>query len=361
MVRTLVYERQMCTGGRSRGLPTLDMNCGGRELGVERPAIERSTPVAIMSPVPPATVVRRRRAAVLAAAGAAFVLGASLGAGDENEDAPSRPRPRPTPPAPAATAPRPPPPPSPTRSKASRSSSRSASSSCCASRAPPPRPTCAASCATAGRRARSCSRPTSRRPPQLRALTRASCAAGKAGGATPIVCTDQEGGVIRNVAWAPPARRAGRPAPRAGRPRRGAGAAQGGHQRHARARSPTCRRAPAPRSPRARSRATRRQAATATKAAVEGWRAGGVAATAKHFPGLGGATVNTDHGSATIRGGAPTRVDLAPFRAAIAAKRPADHELARASIRGSTAPASPPSRRRSSRTSCAATSATRAS
>ncbi len=32
--------------------------------------------------------------------------------------------------------------------------------------------------------------------------------------------------------------------------------------------------------------------------------------------------MNTDHGSATVRAGAPTRNDLAPFRAAIAAKVP---------------------------------------
>ena len=50
--------------------------------------------------------------------------------------------------------------------------------------------------------------------------------------------------------------------------------------------------------------------------------AGGVAPTAKHFPGLGGATVNTDYGSATIGGGAPTAGDLAPFKAAIAAEVP---------------------------------------
>ena len=47
-----------------------------------------------------------------------------------------------------------------------------------------------------------------------------------------------------------------------------------------------------------------------------------MAATAKHFPGLGGATTNTDFGSATIAGGAPTEGDLAPFRAAIEAKVP---------------------------------------
>jgi beta-N-acetylhexosaminidase len=61
--------------------------------------------------------------------------------------------------------------------------------------------------------------------------------------------------------------------------------------------------------------------ARATKAAVEGWRAGGVAATAKHFPGLGGTTTNTDQGSASIAG-APTDADLEPFKAAIAAKVP---------------------------------------
>src|SRR5918994_955400 len=41
-------------------------------------------------------------------------------------------------------------------------------------------------------------------------------------------------------------------------------------------------------------------AGAAMAAAVRGWRAGGVAATAKHFPGLGGATVNTDDGPATV-------------------------------------------------------------
>jgi beta-N-acetylhexosaminidase len=65
-------------------------------------------------------------------------------------------------------------------------------------------------------------------------------------------------------------------------------------------------------------------AGDAMAAAVEGWRAGGVAATAKHFPGLGGATVNTDDGPATIE---RTReqiaaTDLPPFQAAIQAGTP---------------------------------------
>ena len=56
--------------------------------------------------------------------------------------------------------------------------------------------------------------------------------------------------------------------------------------------------------------------AARTRAAVHGMLDGGVAPTAKHFPGLGAATVNTDDGPATIR--APIARDLVPFRAAIA-------------------------------------------
>ena len=46
-----------------------------------------------------------------------------------------------------------------------------------------------------------------------------------------------------------------------------------------------------------------------------------MATTAKHFPGLGGTTANTDRGSASIAR-APTPADLAPFKAAIAARVP---------------------------------------
>jgi beta-N-acetylhexosaminidase len=63
-----------------------------------------------------------------------------------------------------------------------------------------------------------------------------------------------------------------------------------------------------------------RDIAARTRAAIEGMRTGGVAATAKHFPGLGGARVNTDDGPATITG--PVTRDLVPFRAAIAAGVP---------------------------------------
>ena len=55
--------------------------------------------------------------------------------------------------------------------------------------------------------------------------------------------------------------------------------------------------------------------AARTRASIRGLRAAGVAATAKHFPGLGGATVNTDDGPATVN--TPVERDLVPFRAAI--------------------------------------------
>lgn len=57
--------------------------------------------------------------------------------------------------------------------------------------------------------------------------------------------------------------------------------------------------------------------AGATRAAVRGLQETGVAATAKHFPGLGGSATNTDDASATVPG--PLTDDLGPFRAAIAA------------------------------------------
>lgn len=158
-------------------------------------------------------------------------------------------------------------------------------------------------------------------PEQLATLTAALRKSGKAGGATPIICTDQEGGVIRNVVWAPPATSQagqvpGRDAKAAAIALRTAGinvtlapvadvpsvdgAAMAGREF---SRDPA-------------------RVATATRAAIGGWLAGGVKPTVKHFPGLGGATVNTDQGSATIRGGAPTEADLGPFKAAIAAKVP---------------------------------------
>lgn len=63
-----------------------------------------------------------------------------------------------------------------------------------------------------------------------------------------------------------------------------------------------------------------RDVAARTRASIRGLRDGAVAATAKHFPGLGGATVNTDDAPATVR--TPIKRDLVPFRAAIAENVP---------------------------------------
>ena len=56
------------------------------------------------------------------------------------------------------------------------------------------------------------------------------------------------------------------------------------------------------------------------QASVRGLRDARVAATAKHFPGLGDSSVNTDDAPATITGG--VREDLVPFRAAVEARVP---------------------------------------
>jgi beta-N-acetylhexosaminidase len=153
---------------------------------------------------------------------------------------------------------------------------------------------------------------------QLKRLTRQLRKA--SGKATPIICTDQEGGDIRNLKWAPPQVGQARQVP--GRDAKLAAQVLKAHGVNVTlapvADVPTV--AGAAMAGRAFS-SDPETAARSTKAAIEGWRAGGVAATAKHFPGLGGTTTNTDHGSASIPG-APSTADLAPFKAAIAAKVP---------------------------------------
>jgi beta-N-acetylhexosaminidase len=64
--------------------------------------------------------------------------------------------------------------------------------------------------------------------------------------------------------------------------------------------------------------------AAATAAAVAAYQATGIAATAKHFPGLGAAATNTDDAPVTVAASRAEleRSDLLPFRAAIAAGVP---------------------------------------
>jgi beta-N-acetylhexosaminidase len=142
-----------------------------------------------------------------------------------------------------------------------------------------------------------------------------------------LVATDQEGGEIRNLPWARPA--AGQAA--AATPARAKAEARGA-ARDLRAAGVNLNLAPvadvaAPAGSIMRGRAFPGGAvevATLTRAAVEGYRGTRVAATVKHFPGLGAAGENTDD-APVILPRTPAQLlgeDLPPFRAAIAARVP---------------------------------------
>jgi beta-N-acetylhexosaminidase len=149
----------------------------------------------------------------------------------------------------------------------------------------------------------------------------------RTGAGPPLVMVDQEGGDIRNLPWLPPQRSQAAQL-QAGTVRADALAAG----KALRATGITVTLAPVgdvPSVPGAAlaGRAFSSSFTVAAKAmadSVRGWRAGGVAPTAKHFPGLGGATVNTDDGPATISRSAQQirEQDLLPFRAAIRAGVP---------------------------------------
>jgi beta-N-acetylhexosaminidase len=161
-------------------------------------------------------------------------------------------------------------------------------------------------------------------PAQLRGLVRSLRTA--AGARVPLICVDQEGAAIRILPWAPPT---------AAQPDQ---AAAGSVAADARAAADALRRAgvnvalaPVADVPDGSGSAIAGRefaadpeaAAGDVGAAVRAWRAGGVLPTLKHFPGLGGATVNTDFGSATIpRTREALGEDLVPFRAGIAAGAP---------------------------------------
>jgi beta-N-acetylhexosaminidase len=152
-------------------------------------------------------------------------------------------------------------------------------------------------------------------PAQLRAL---SAELREAGGGRTIVATDQEGGTVRNVPGAGPET----PAPAISEVAQAqAVATEAG--RELRAAGITLNLAPVADlgGPVLGGRAFPGDAAQVARlvgATVRGYGRGGVLATAKHFPGLGAATANTDDAPATIAQ-AP---DLAPFRAAVRAGVP---------------------------------------
>jgi beta-N-acetylhexosaminidase len=158
-------------------------------------------------------------------------------------------------------------------------------------------------------------------PAQLEALTRSLRRASP--GLQPLICVDQEGGDIRIVPWAAPERSAPEQAS-AGTAR--ADAAEAGRDLRAAGIGVTL--APVADVPSVDGAALAGRAfstdpvaaAAAVAESVRGWHEGGVATTVKHFPGLGGATVNTDDGSAVIgRSRSELEADLTPFRAAIEA------------------------------------------
>ena len=138
-------------------------------------------------------------------------------------------------------------------------------------------------------------------PGQLRALTRSLRRASPE--SEPLVCLDQEGGEIRILEWAGPERAAGDQAA-AGTVRADSLAAG----RDLRAGGVNVTLAPVADVPSVSGAALASRAfssdpdraATAVADAIAGWHDAGVATTVKHFPGLGGATVNTDDGPATI-------------------------------------------------------------
>jgi beta-N-acetylhexosaminidase len=166
---------------------------------------------------------------------------------------------------------------------------------------------------------------------QLGLLTAALQRAALRAGRPPLlIATDQEGGSVRRLQWAGPALSAaelGRLAPSA-------------VQAEARSAGVMLRLAgvnvdlapvgdvPAPGSFMARDQRTFAPDATgvarATVAFARGLEAARVAATVKHFPGIGRATRNTDRDAVAITAGRAelSRTDLLPFRAAIAAGVP---------------------------------------
>jgi beta-N-acetylhexosaminidase len=155
-------------------------------------------------------------------------------------------------------------------------------------------------------------------PSQVRALTRAL----RRQGGRPIVAVDQEGGSVRRLPWAGPL------AAQPGQLRRGTVRADAAAAaRQLRAAGVTVTLAPVADVPSVPGAAIAGRAfssdpqvaSDAMRASVRGWRSGGIAATAKHFPGIGGAPANTDDAIVTIRRSraALDAVDLPPFAAAI--------------------------------------------
>src|SRR4051812_21717032 len=261
--------------------------------------------------------VRRRRLALLAAAAVALLTGVVVGAGAGNEDPHGRPATRRDAPAPAAAA-------APARAHALPLEQQVGQLVVLRFNGTTP----PAYVTRAVRRNRVAGailfRDNATDPRQVTALTRRLRSAAR--DAPPLICIDQEGAGIRILPWSPPA---------ASQPDQ---AAAGTVRTDARAAAVSLARqgvtvalAPVADVPDVPGSAMNGRefsgdpeaAARDVAAAVAGWRAGGVQPTLKHFPGLGGTTVNTDDGAATVsRTREELAADLVPFKAGIAAGAP---------------------------------------
>ncbi len=160
-----------------------------------------------------------------------------------------------------------------------------------------------------------------RTPQEVAATTRELQHAACTRGEPLLVAADQEGGVVRRLAWAPPTVAPAQMATTAEASQQAAAAAEA--LRTAGVDVDFAPVADTPSRPRSflGSRAFSRSAPTnaaLTESFVDALQATGVAATAKHFPGLGAADANTDDRAVTV--GAPAsllRRGLLPFQRAV--------------------------------------------
>jgi beta-N-acetylhexosaminidase len=167
--------------------------------------------------------------------------------------------------------------------------------------------------------------PNVRSPAQLRALTRALHGAAPSGGPRLLVVVDQEGGGFRRLRWAPPALSAAELGERSTATARRSGADAGAALRANGVDVDLAPVADVPAVPGSFIAAQQRAFGTAPRAVAAraaafatGLQGAGIAATAKHFPGLGRAVRNTDLAPVTITAArAQLERDLVPFRALV--------------------------------------------
>lgn len=148
-------------------------------------------------------------------------------------------------------------------------------------------------------------------------LQRAGCTRGE----PLLIAVDQEGGVVRRLAWAPPTEAPDEMTSSSVAKSQAAGAAEALRSVGIDVDFAPVVDTPSSASNFLGSRAfshSRTWNATMARVFVDGLQANGIAATAKHFPGLGLARGNTDHGRIVIKAAAwKLRQGLLPFQSAV--------------------------------------------